>query len=471
MRLVTCLIIFLGFVSPSIAANDGPTQLLNSTLITRLHLDPTDRQGQMVGAYQASFRNTSGAPISSITLLLNPSLRYTKVVGSGGSLLTAPSNVTAIAGYELLELNVAKVQLPEPLDAGKRTEIVVHYKGYLTNMTYMAVEGVKETLHPNFAMIRADSFGYPVFAEASRSSINAAFAHKPFQQVVFIDYPGANEIAGSLNVADKSQSGGMTKVEMKSSTPTGLFAAAIAPYSHLEAGPVKVSFLQGSTASAQNFLLLASQEAKRIESLLGAPSAGSEIRMVEVPTGYASRETERAFFRENRFFDADMLEPAIKSAILDLWKSSGSGASGHWSNGLDAFVQTAVSAPENVSAFQNSTFAASQKLFESDKKMGKTSLADYTVEGFSSQSDTISALAYGALYSLLGPDEFFKFVKQMRTEFAGEYVDAESVADFMKATLKNKAAKKFAKNWFSSGRAGKDMAKAKSFENLVSRYK
>jgi len=471
MRLVTYLIIVLGFASPSMAAGDSPTQLLNSTLITRLHLDPTDRKGQMVGAYQVSFRNVSDGPLSSLTLLLNPGLSFTKVTGSNGSLLSSTSNVTAIAGYELLELNVAKVQLPEPLDAGKRTEVVVHYKGYLTNMSYMAVDGVKETLSPSFTMIRADSFGYPVFAEASRSSIDAAFAHKPFQQVVFIDYPGTNDIAGSLNVVEKSLSGDMTKVEMKSQTPTGLFAASIAPYSHLETGPVRVSFLQGNTASAQNFLLLASRETKRIENLLGAPSVGSQIRMVEVPAGYASRETESTFFRENRFFDVERLEPKIKTAILNLWKTSGSGAPGHWANGLDAFLRSAVSAPESVTAFQSSTFTASQKLFKADKSMGKTSLADYAIEGFSNQSDTVSALAYAALYSILGPDEFFQFVKQMRTEFAGEYVDAQSVADFMKANLNNKPAKKFAKNWFSSGRAGKDMAKAKSFEDLLHRYK
>ncbi len=471
MRLLTCLILFLSFASPAMAADDGPAQPLNSTLITRLHLDPTDRNGQMVGAYQVSFRNVSDSPLSSLTLLLNPSLSFTKVVGSGGSLLSAPSNVTAIAGYELLELNVAKVQLPEPLGAGKRTEIVVHYKGYLTNMTYMAVEGVKETLHPNFTMIRADSFGYPVFAEATRSSIDAAFAHKPFRQVVFIDYPGTNDIAGSLNVAEKTQSGGMTKVEMKSPTPTGLFAAAIAPYSHLEAGPVKISFLQGSTANAQNFLLLASQEAKRIEGLLGAPFAGAEIRFVEVPTGYGSRETKGAVFRESSFFDANALEPKIKKAILDLWIFDIPGPPGDWENGLSAFLPIAVLAPENITAFQQSKFEASQALFNADKRMGKTSLADYVVDGYLPESDTVSALAYATLYSILGPDAFFDLFRKMRTEFANQYIDAQSVADFMKANLKNKAAKKFAKNWFSSGRAGKDMAKAKSFEDLIKRYK
>ena len=470
MRLLSFIAIFFGISNTALAADDSDIELLNSTLITKLHLDPTANRGQMVGAYQVSFRNTTNAPLSRVSLLLNPSLSFVKATGSGGAMLAISSDVTAVAGYELLELNVANVRLPEPLGADKRTEIVIHYKGYLTNMTYMAIDGVKETLNPDFTMIRADSFGYPVFAEPKRSSVDAAFAHKPFQQVAFIEYPGSNDIAGSLGVADKTQSGGKTKVEMKSNAATGLFAAAIAPYSHLEAGPVRVSYLTGGMASAQNFLSLAAREAARIENLLGRPSGTAELRFIELPAGYGSSPAKGAYFSESSFFDTSSIAPDIKNAILDLWKSSGGGTPGHWSNGLDAFVQIAISTPENIATFQQSNFTASQQLFSTDKRMGKTSLADYTIEGYSDQSDTVNALAYSTLYALLGPEAFFNFVKSLRVETRGQYVDAEQVADFMKRNIKDKAAKKFVKNWFSSGRAGKDMAKAKSFEDLLKRY-
>lgn len=471
MRFFAALIIIFGFASPPLLANDGRIELLNSTLITKLHLDPTPNRGQMVGAYQISFRNTSGAPLTTVTLLLNPSLSFTKVTGPKGRILSAPSNVTPVEGYELLELNVATVQLPEPLAADKRTEVVVHYKGYLTNMTYLAVDGVKETLSPDFTMIRADSFGYPVFAGPSRPSIDAAFAHKPFQQVVFIDYPGTNDVAGSLATESKELNGNTNSVELKSAAPTGLFAAAIAPYSHLETGPVKISFLQGSMASAQNFLTLAGREAKRIEELLGQASARAELRIIELPDGYADTGSHGAYFRGSTAFDAASLEPEISAGILDLWKFTGAGKPGHWSNGLNAVVHAAISAPNTLKTLQLSIFDESKALFSADKRMGKTSLADYVVEGYSNQSDAVSTLAYTALHSLLGPDAFFKFVKDLRVDIQGQYTDVQAVADFMKTNIKDKAAKKFVTNWFAKGRAGKDMAKSNSFENLLKRYK
>ncbi len=471
MRLISVFFVFFWFVSPSVWANDSGISLLNSTLITKLHLDDIDNKGQMVGAYLVSFRNTSKKPLTRVTLLLNPSLNYTKATGPKNNLLSISSNVTAIAGYELLELNVAKVQLPEPLGAGKRTEIVVHYKGYLTNMTYMAVEGIKETLNPSFTMIRADSFGYPVFAEASRSSIDAAFAHKPFQQVAFIDYPGTNVIAGNLGISDKTLDGDNNSVTMKNPVLTGLFSAAIAPYSRLDAGPVRVSFLQANRASAQKFLAMTAGEAQRIESLLGQPSIGAELRFIEVPNGYSDSGGHGTFFREARAFDAPSIEPEILTGILDLWKVNGGGRPGHWSNGLDALVRVAVSTPQNLKTLQQSSFDDSLTFFKTDKRIGKTSLADYAIDGFSNQSDTVSTLAYAVLNSILGPEAFFEFVKELRIKVRGQYTDVQMVADFMKDNLKNKAAKKFAKNWFSSGRAGKDMAKAKSFEDLLGRYK
>lgn len=470
MRLIAALIVAFGFASPGLLADDGPLELLNSTLITKLHLDRTANRGQMVGAYQVSFRNTSGSPISSVSLLLNPSLSYTKVTGAGGRILSAPSNMTAVAGYELLELNAVTVQLTEPLGADKRTEIVVHYKGYLTNMTYLAIDGVKETLSPDFTMIRADSFGYPVFAEPKRSSIDAAFAHKPFRQVAFIEYPGSNDIAGTLKVVEKALNGGNTKVEMKSPVPTGLFAAAIAPFSNLNAGSISISFLQGSTASAQNFLTLAGREARRIEGLLGQAAAGAELRMVELPDGYKNTGNYGTYFRPAAAFGAAVVEPQISAGLLDLWRPIGAGNPGHWSNGLNAVVRVAISAPDELRALQQTKFDETKTLFSTDKNIGKTSLADYAVEGYSGQSDAVSTLAYAALYNILGPDAFFNFIKELMAEVRGQYADAEVVADFMKSNIKDKFAKKFVKNWFSSGKAVKDMAKAKSFEELLQRY-
>ncbi len=471
MRLITALTILIGMATSHAFASDTKIELLNSTLIAKLHLDPTARKGQMVGAYQVSFRNISDSPLSNLTLLLNPSLVFTHAVGPNNIPLSISSDVTAVAGYELLELNRATVRLPKPLEAGRRTEIVVHYKGYLTNMTFMAVEGVKETLNPDFTMIRADSFGYPVFAEPSQSSIATAFAHKPFQQVVFLDYPGNNNIAGSLGAASKSLNGNVNTVQMKSTFPTGLFAAAIAPYSQLEAGPVTISYLDGGLANGQSFQALAVQEIQQLNRLLGTPSAGAELHFVEIPAGYSNSDTKGAFFRERGFFDATAIPADIKIAIFDLWKTIGGGAPGHWSNGLDAFIQAAITRPESIVEFQQMNFKASQQLFKTNKKMGKTSLADYAIEGFSAQSDAVSTLAYATLYSLLEHEAFFKFVKDLRQETRGKYTDTEVIAEFLKGNIKDKTAKKFARNWFSSGRAGKDMAKAKSFEELLKRYK
>ena len=82
-----------------------------------------------------------------------------------------------------------------------------------------------------------------------------------------------------------------------------------------------------------------------------------------------------------------------------------------------------------------------------------------------------SILAFLALHELLGSDDFFALVRGLRAELSVGYVDMQTVADYLDQHIKNRKARKFAENWFSKGRIGKDMAKAGSFEELVALYR
>jgi len=470
MRFTGFFLLLAIFFAPAAAATNDNIQLLDANLIAKLHLADVAKDGQMVGAYVMSFRPKTGHSVNSVTVLLNPGLEFIKA-DAGKARLAATSAITPVAGMDMLELNAVKINLGRTLSGTKRMDIAIHFRGYLEELSWTGLDGVKEILSPEFTMLRAQAFAYPVFADADIKSIRKAWTNQRFLQFADITIPGANEIVGALSVAEKTVVGTGTKTTLKSKRPSSPMALAIGPFQSSASGPVTVSHLGDNDAGAQTTLKAAAAQVSATESLLGAPTGGARLNIIEVPAGFGNSTTAGAIFREGSFFSAPTITPDIKKAISDLWKSNNAGNAGNWSNGLDRLIDILLANPDMLPEFQMMQFETTKQLFGANKLLGKTALTDYVIEGLAAESDEISALGFMVLRDILGQDAFFKLVRGLRTSLSNGYADMETVAEFLKDNLKNKKAKKFAKNWFSSNKAGKDMAKAKSFADLVKRYR
>lgn len=471
MRL-TLFLVFLSLLmmAPTIHAQEN-VQLLNSTLITKLHFDRTPHQGQMVGALQISFRNTTGAPITNISVLLNPGLNFERVVGPQNANLRFDAALSPVEGMDSLQLNAATIRLAEPLEQKQRIEIVIHYKGFLQRLSDAGLAGVDETLDPDFTMIRAQSFGYPVFAKPTIKSIESAWHEQQFQQVAFVEYPGSNLIAGSVPVASKTIDGNKTNVELRAPGTTGLLALAVAPYDTLTDEYLSVAYTASNALAAKAFFNDAAVEVQKLAALLGKPARGANLAIAELPNGYRTGPNIGNLFVNSAFFDAPRITAPMKQAMLDMWRFNSGRINGHWANGLDTFIQTAaLGEAQALNTFRNETFNSVRSMVAENPALSKTPLADFVIEGFDQNQAQYSALAFALLYEIVGHDIFFETMKSLRTHLAGSYADMASVGDYLGRSLKNKQAGKFVKNWFLNGRSGKDLAKVDSFAKLVERY-
>lgn len=443
---------------------DDRIELLNATLVAKFHFDPDARKGQMVGAYQVSFRTESEAPILSLPLLLNPGLQITKIVGAGGRRLTAREGYRTVSGTSALELNTATVTLPKPIKKGQpRQEIVVHFRGFLQDLSGVGLDGVKDTLHPDFAMIRAQSFAYPVVAAPNMAAIQEAWAHKPFYQVAFLDIPGHNTVLGNLQVAQKITNGALTRFEMKNDHPTGLMALAIAPFTERRQGVVSVAAL-GASNHTEPLIAAATAYANQIEEALGPIPGAKRLTIAQMPTGFARFRANGVLFLPP---EASNRPEGLDDALFDLWRTNPGGRPGHWGNGLDQVLWTILS---DASIAEQAWFQGARAGIQGNKTLGKTALADFAIEGFSAEGATVSALAFAVLHDLMGRDEFFAMVRALRADLGTGYADMASVGEFLDGNLENRKARKFAQNWFTKGRIGKDMDKVSNFGDLVKRY-
>ncbi len=466
--LVGALLLLLGAVS---ARAESDVELLNATLVAKFHFAEEARDGQMVGAYQVSFRNNGDTPVSKISLLLNPGLTLDHVIGPGGKRLKATSRMKPVKGFDYLELNQVEVTLTRPLLKGmSRREIIVHYRGYLEDLSQTGLVGVKETLHPDFTMIRAQSFGYPVFADADRLSIQEAWTHKPFHQVAFLDVPGLNTVVGNLKIAQKTTDGDTTKFEMKSEQPTGLMSLAIGPYQQSPTDIIAIAKLAGRPDPTE-LKLATEDQAAILEDWLGPLPSGRRLTLVMTPEGFNSMRSGSSLFLPPNAMSPASGKASVKQALFSLWRTNTEARPNHWANGLDSVLWSLVHGGETWTNSRAELFDATRSGLSSFDKLHKTSIADFVVEGMEAAQEPVSALAFATLYDLLGPDEFFALVRGLRADLSVGYVDMQSVADYLDQHIKDKKARSFAENWFSRGRIGKDMAKAGSFEELVALYR
>ncbi|WP_417456023.1 hypothetical protein [Kordiimonas sp.] len=466
LRLLSFCLVLLFASTTTYATQTDDVELLNATLVARLHLAQKPEDGQMVGAYQVSFRANTEEPISKVHILLNPGLQILKVVGAGNKPLNVREKNTTMTGSSGLMLRTATITLPKPLKKNKgRAEIVIHYKGYLKDLSAYGVEGVPDQLHPDFTMIRAEGFAYPVFAKPDMAAISAAWNRKPFHQVAFLDVPGSNTVVGNLAIAQKTTSGDITKLELKSSRPTGLMALAIGPYSTSAIGPVTLALLPAADIAINQQV---KDAVTALEEQLGAPASGIRMTVATLPSSYSTPDSQGAYFTHD---SAPINMAELKGALFNMWRMNPEGRAGHWAEGFDRVMDAIIEGQPNVAAFTDTLFATSKTLLSNDPAMGKVALTDYIIEGYDDESGTISALAFIVLYQLMGEEAFTNLIAEMRRELSAGYVDMASAAEFLDATVTDKDARKFIKNWFASGKIGKDMDRSGTLKDLVTRYR
>ncbi len=474
-RIIT--FIFVIFSTGNLANANDNIELLNSTLITKLHLDASPDRAQMLAAYQVSFRNKGDAPLEKVTILLNPGLQVSKVLGAGGRKLQTRNRNAHIAGREPLRLNAVDITLASPLKHNSRREIVIHYAGSLEDLSLVGLPQSREVLHPTFTMLRAQGFAYPVFARPEMQAIEAAWHGKPFHQVAFVEVNGNQKVVGNLAFAEKTINSGKTNFELKSTQPTGPLALAIGDYDIGRNSGISTAYRGGQSAAATNIATAVQTYAHSLTRKLGAPKSDAMLTILSVPDGYGSGHSEGLIYVEDSMFDAATLTgdtdfaAKVRGAVRDMWLLNPSHSTGHWANGVDRFILASNTPSTDILVFKEQLFGEVLALEAQNEKLGKTPLTDFTIEGFDAEADIINTLAFAVLHDLLGDEGFWGLTRQLRADLSAGYTDTSTVLDFLDRTLENRSAKKFVTNWFEKGRMGKDLAKAKTYAELVKRYR
>ena len=465
---IASLVFGILFLTGALAAQaTDHVQMLNSYVSMKLHLDADASRGQMVGAAWLRIRNTSDTPITEVPFLLNPGLQVTKVLGTSNKPLFETSDVSSISGYDLLKLTSGTVTLAPALGGGKDTEIIIHYRGSLQNLSWSGRDHAKETLSQDFTIIRADSFGYPVLAAANKAAIEATTHQPNYYQTATIELADGYMVAGNLHIDETTLKNDNKVFDLKNTSPIAPMILPIARYQSLTSAPLFVSFLPGGHMAAQTLIDAITPEMQRLQQLLGNPSI-PRINITMVPDGYGTISTAGLIMMEQSHFTAKPVKAS--NALLGLWALNREYPQGQWKNSLNTYLSRVLST-ENTNTLQEALFSSVAHALSANPAAGKTVVADLTEKNWNTEADAITSFVFAGLHALLGDENFFAFIRSARNDLRGNYVDNAMFADFVMEAVHDKKARKFAKNWLTGKKANKDLKKASTFSELIANYK
>ncbi len=442
-------------------------QMLNSYVSVRLHLDSDPKRGQMVGAAWLRIRNNGETPLSSVPYILNPGLQVTKTLGPNNRPLRDNSSITSVSGYEYLDATVGTINLPTPLQPDSDTEIVIQYRGSLQNMSWSGIDHAKETLSSNFTVLRADSFGYPVIAAPTKDAVAAALSQPPYYQTATIEVADGYKVAGNLHVDETTLKGANKSYGLRYAQPSTPMVLPIANYLELSEGPISVAVFNGYQSAASSLITSLTPHLTRLTNMLGNPTSG-KLNITMVPDGYGTLTTSGLATLEESNFSADQFNAS--EMLLNLWGIGTQKTAGHWRTSLDQIIKQSV-AEQTLTDAATPLFTELKSKISTDKKLGKATLESLTDAKQTKEAEALVGLTLIGLHDIMGNEAFYEFVRTLRADLRGNYADNIAFSDFVTDELNHKKAKKFAKNWLTGKKIGKDLKKADSFNALIERYK
>lgn len=382
-------------------------QMLNSYVSMKLHLSHSN--GQMVGAAWLRIKNNTGAPLSEIPFVLNPGLNVVRATTGSGSPLSQNSATADVTGYEYLQATVGMVMLPSAVAPDGEAEVVIHYRGTLQAIDWAGIEGASETLNPDFTIIRARSFGYPVIAAPNKRAIEAAIDQPAYYQTATIELPAGYTVAGNLMNAERTAGGSNDKLDLKSSSPVKAMTLPIGVFNSLHSGNVSLSFLEGHSAgSSKEITGRASDRINILRGWLGEPK--QDLHITYVPTGYGQHTEAGYMMLENKSADLQT-EASVDTAVKGLWGLA-THTAGAWDTGLKAVVNAALDGVD-IRAEREKAFASAKTLITANAGVGKTAIPNLSNP---EHRDVIGTLMFWILYDRLGHDGFMAEARLMRSE-------------------------------------------------------
>ena len=430
---------------------------------------------ELQGRAIISMRNTSDTALTTIPLILHRLMKVESLSDGEGNALDYDQRLTALEGWETFHVNAISVNPGAPLAAGAEMKLEIAYKGQLIGYAESGMLYVRETLDPEFTIIRYETFSYPQVAAPSDAAVTAARRQDAFDYRFQATVPKGHVVAHGSKLVGKKNKADTTIFTYESTQPDTVMIFPIAPYATLEAGVADFYFFNDDRAGAQRLAAAAQGAFALFENWFGSRlDSDDTIAFIEIPEYFGSQASSPTIIQTAAAYKDDSKLYELYHEISHLWNPAEPGATpSRWNEGFGMFIQYLAddhfTGLPGLDPQLDKLLTSTKRRLENEPGWRELPMKDFGAADATSLSYVAGGLFFGLVHRALGDDEFFKFYKGFYQQYGKSGATATGFADYAKAYGNDKVTILF-DDWMLTSRWTNHVDAARSFEELAAVY-
>ncbi len=397
--------------------------------------------------------NSGTVPVDHVPLLLYRMMRATSVADGSGNPLRFAQRVVSFVDFEVLQINSVRVSLSEPLAPDRRTTVEIRYEGPLRGYAETGMTYVRDSVDPDFTILRRDAYAYPVVGYPS-DRVNREAGLFAYDYEARVTVPENLIVANGGELIGRRNEAGSTTWSYRNRKAAWRMDFAIAPYESLSRLELTVFHLPGDREGALQVMRAFGRAVELFSKWFGPLESAGGFTVIEMPEGFGAQADVTSILQPAPAFRDSGEMYRLYHEASHLWNvDSTTLPSPRLEEGLATFLQwLAVDVLEERQELDRALdriLGRVRSRFEEQPRLRQIPLGDYGRERITDLSYSVGALFFAVLYDLVGQDKFNEIIGGFHRRYVSTGASLGEFASFVREVGGSRLAL-FLKEWLES---------------------
>ena len=431
-RLHLSVVLVASLLPTIVAAQEGTDRVLKVResrveLVVTLDYD----EGSLSGVATYDILNVSASSADEVPFNLNRLMTVSEIRDAGGLPVAFTQDVTQFTDSPRRQVNHILVPLSVPLAPGEQTRLSVEFAGHLVGYTETGSLYIRDRIHEDFSILRADAYAFPVVGHAT-SRVNRAAPRISFDFEIRITVPERFTVASGGGFVGRSEGHGMATYVYQSAAPAPFLNIPIAEYRLVEKEGVRVYYFPEDSVGAAVLLDRADRGLSLLTEWFGPMGRDLELAVMEIPDGWGSQAslTGGIIQTASAFRELGQMRQ-LYHELTHIWNAPDTDLpSARWNEGLASFLERRMAwhldGWNGIDSYAQQVADRLVAAIDARPEIASIPFQDYGSAGLTDLSYRTGFLTFYLLHSLLGDAEFDAAVGgyyQERRETGGTFED------------------------------------------------
>jgi hypothetical protein len=365
------------------------------------------------------------------------------------------------------------VRWAEPLAAGAEATLTVRYAGQLIGYPEVGMLYVRETLDPDFTILRYETFCYPQVTQPESEAVSAARQFDIFDQEIEVTVPEGHVVVSGGRSTGVASPDGQTTYSFASYEPEGIMMIPIAPYRVATTGPHRVFHFAGSAEGVGVLMGNLERVMALFSDWFGPPQVERGLTIAEIPRFFGSQAGPLILQTTEAFTDPERYHEFFHE-LSHLWNPTDIDPQAcRWNEGLATFlegvVEDRIARPGFLEEHLSGIFSRLKTNLEKNEKLRTTAMIDYGRHDMTGYSYSVGALFFALLHDRVGEEAFLAFFHDYfqahRTSGSSDRAFAEAIVTGLGEDTRD-----LVDAWYLTPAFTRDVAATESWDDQKSAY-